>query len=134
MDAILRITIFALGLVFVAVILYLLVKRRINERNSFFWLAGAFVIIVLSVIPDILEVLSRAAGVDYPPALLFLLATLVILFILMHQSIQISILHEKCRELTENIALINFNENSRQEHKIVAEEDEEARYGKHTGN
>lgn len=93
----------------------LLVKRRISERNSFFWLAGALAILVLSALPDVLDIAARAAGVDYPPTLLFLLSILVILFILLHQSIQISILQEKCRELAQNQSILSFAEKARQE-------------------
>lgn len=103
-----------LGAVFVVTVIYLLVKRRINERNSFLWLAGALVIVLFSTMPEILEVIAVLAGVDYPPALLFLVSILVILFILLHQSIQISILQEKCRELSQLLAIINFQEKNRQ--------------------
>lgn len=110
----LKFIMFLLGIVFVTTVVKLLVKRKINERNSFLWLAGALVILTLSTIPDILQILARVAGVDYPPALLFLLSTLVILFILLHQSIQISILQDKCRELGQHLAIINFNEKTGQ--------------------
>jgi hypothetical protein len=109
----LKITIFLLGVLFVLAVIYLLVKRRVNERNSFFWLAGSLVILVLSAMPEILEVIAGITGVDYPPALLFLMSTLVILFILLYQSIQISILQERCSEMAQQLAIVNFNEEMR---------------------
>lgn len=110
MHSSLKITILLLGVIFVLSVIRLLVKRRINERNSFLWLAGSLAILVLASIPDVLDVVARATGVHYPPTLLFLLSILVILFILLYQSIQISILQEKCRELAQHLAIINFNE------------------------
>lgn len=109
----LRIVIISLGIIFVAAVIFLLVRKMINERNSFLWLAGALAILLLSTMPDILEVMARVTGVDYPPTLLFLLSTLVILFILLYQSIQISILQEKCRELSQQQALLNFERKNR---------------------
>jgi len=110
MGSAIKIIIILLGIVFVVTILYLLVKRKVNERNSLFWLAGALVILVFSTIPDILEIIAHATGVDYPPTLLFLSSTVVILFILLYQSIQISILQDKCRELAQHLAIMRFNE------------------------
>lgn len=115
MGLALKAIIFLLGIVFVLTVINLLVKRKISERNSFLWLAGSLAILVLSTIPDVLDVVARAAGVDYPPTLLFLMSILVILFILLYQSIQISILHERCKELAQYLAILTFNENFRQE-------------------
>ena len=105
MGSTVKVVIFCCGLLFVGAVFYLLVKKRINERNSLFWLMGALVILMLSTMPEILEVLANMAGVDYPPTLLFLCSTLVILFITLYQSIQISILQERVRELTQLFAI-----------------------------
>lgn len=110
MSGTVKFLIFILGVIFVVSVFYLLVKRKINERNSLFWLAGSLIILTLATMPDILDIMARFLGVDYPPTLLFLLSILVILFILLYQSIQISILQDKCRELTQRLAIINFSE------------------------
>lgn len=109
MSTTLKFTILLLAVIFVVTVLYLLVRRKISERNSFLWLAGALIILLLSTIPDILQILAHVTGVDYPPTLLFLLSILVILFILLHQSIQISVLQDKCRELAQQLAIASFN-------------------------
>jgi hypothetical protein len=109
MGSPLKFTILLLGVIFIISVVYLLVNRRINERNSFLWLAGSLGILVLAAIPDILEIMADLTGVDYPPTLLFLLSILVILFILLYQSVQISILQDKCRELAQHLAIMNFH-------------------------
>lgn len=107
MGSVLRVFILALGMVFVVGVVSLLVRRKINERNSLPWLVSALVILVLSAAPELLDFMARIAGIDYPPALLFLLSTLIILFILLHQSIQISVLQDKCRELAQLLAIVS---------------------------
>jgi hypothetical protein len=74
-----------------------------------FWFFGAIIILILSTIPEILAVIANLVGVDYPPALLFLIAILVILAIILYQSIQISILQERLRELTQQISIDRMN-------------------------
>lgn len=122
MGSTLKITILICGLLFVGTVFYLLVNKKINERNSLFWLLGALVILALSTMPEILEILAELAGVDYPPTLLFLCSTLIILFITLYQSIQISILQERLKELTQLFAII-------QNTVLTQEEMKEEHYG-----
>ena len=105
MGSTLKLFILLCGLVFVGAVLYLLVKRKINERNSLLWLLGALIILGFSTMPEMLQVLADFAGVEYPPTLLFLFSTLIILFILLFQSIQISELQEHLKELTQLVAI-----------------------------
>ena len=107
MDNTLKLTILILGIAFDVAVFFLLVTRRINERASLPWILGSVIIMVFSLMPNVLEVLAHALGVSYPPALLFLIAILIILLLLLYQSIHISILQNKSRELAQNLAIIN---------------------------
>jgi hypothetical protein len=105
MGSILKIFILFCGLAFIGVVFYLLMKRKISERNSLFWLLGSIIIFILSAVPEALEIVARSVGVDYPPTLLFLLSILILLLIVLHQSIQISVLNDQLRELTQRVVL-----------------------------
>lgn len=105
MGITLKLIILFCGLAFVATIIYLLIKRKINERNSLLWLVGALVILVLSALPETVDIVASLAGVEYPPTLLFLFSIMVILFITLFHSIQISALQERIRELTQCLAV-----------------------------
>ena len=107
MDNTLKLMILILGIAFDGAVFFLLVKRQINERASLPWIVGSVIIMVFSLMPNALEVLAHAFGVSYPPALLFLIAILIILLLLLYQSIHISILQNKSRELAQNLAIIN---------------------------
>jgi len=108
MGSIAKVFILACGLFFVGGVLYLLVKRKISERNSLLWLLCALIILTLSAIPDILGVIAHIIGIDYPPSLLFLLSTLILLYISLNQSIQISKISEQLKELTQNYAICRY--------------------------
>lgn len=107
MDNTLKLTILFLGIAFDVAMFFLLVTRRINERASLPWIVGSVIIMVFSLMPNVLEVLAQAFGVSYPPALLFLIAILIILLLLLYQSIHISILQNKTRELAQNLAILS---------------------------
>lgn len=107
MDSTLKITVLCCGIVFCGSVFYLLVKRTLNVRNSFLWIGGSLIVLLLSAMPGLLQLLADATGVDYPPALLFLISILVILLIILRQSIHISILESQVRELTQYVAIHN---------------------------
>jgi hypothetical protein len=97
--------IFLCGVLFSGMIIRLLLKRRINERNSAAWLLGAIAILVVSANPGWLDWVAAKLGVYYPPTLLFLFSTLVLLIIVLRHSMQISILNEKLRQVAQHVAL-----------------------------
>lgn len=115
MNITLRVFVAILGCLFVMTVYFFLIRKKINERNSVVWLFGTFVIILFSASPKLLDVISRYLGVDYPPALIFLLAILAIMLIILNQTIQISLLQEKCRELTQQLAIIKFMQQGKQD-------------------
>jgi hypothetical protein len=100
------------GIAFFLVVLWLLLKAKINERLSIVWLSGSFLIFLLSGNPKLLDEMAALLGISYPPSLLFLLSTLVLLAIALYQSIQISRLNEKMKELTQYMALSSHMNNA----------------------
>ena len=121
MDTTLRVTILSFGILFDLAVFFLLVTRRINERSSVPWIVGSLIIMIFSLIPAALELIAHALGVSYPPALLFLVAILIILLLLLYQSIQISILQNKCRELAQNLAIISSIRDIKLQHESETE-------------
>ncbi len=105
MSNILRIVILISGISFTGIIMYLLIVRKMNERNSLVWLFGAFTVLGLSALPQLLDKLAVLIGVSYPPALLFLVSTLVLLFCILYYSIQISALQGKVKTLAQENAV-----------------------------
>lgn len=76
------------------------------------WIIGSFVILILSLIPEALQVVADFIGIDYPPSLLFLLSILILLYIVFKHSVQISLLNDRIKELTQHIALLQAQKKS----------------------
>jgi len=113
MSNILRIVILLCGVSFTAIILYLLIVKKMNERNSVVWLIGSFTVLGLSAVPQLLDRLAVVIGVSYPPTLLFLVSTLVLLFCILYYSIQISALQDKIKKLAQEDAVKNMLQEKR---------------------
>ncbi|MEB3101364.1 DUF2304 domain-containing protein [Ferviditalea candida] len=105
MPSLLKWFVLLIGLSFFGFVLSLLVRKKINEKNTIVWLGSSILILIVSANPKLLDVLARAVGVDYPPSLLFLLSMMVLLLLNLYHSIQISMLHDKIKELSQFVAL-----------------------------
>lgn len=91
--------------VFIGVI-DLIRRRKLKERFALLWLPSAVILIALSIWRDLLHTISRIAGVEYPPALLFFMAFLFLLLIVLHYSVEISDLSEKNKRLAQELAIL----------------------------
>ncbi|MCY9664238.1 DUF2304 domain-containing protein [Paenibacillus alginolyticus] len=115
MSELLKLILLACGLGFGTVVVRLLLKKKISERNSIAWMSAAILILILSAFPEMVDKLAQMVHVSYPPSLIFLFSTLVLLLLVLFQSIQISILNEKIKELAQRIALSQHLEQKPQE-------------------
>lgn len=89
-------------------IIELIRRGRLKERYALLWLFSSLLMLGLSLSRDILEGISKIAGIYYPPSLLFLMAFLFLLLINLHFSVVLSELSEKNKRLTQEIALLKF--------------------------
>lgn len=93
------------AVVYTVAVIRLLIKQKINEKNSIYWLSAVFLVLVLASIPDLLDKVANLIGISYPPSLLFLCSSLVLLYIVLRQAVQLSALDDKVRELAQIIAI-----------------------------
>ena len=87
-------------------ILELVRRRRLLERYALLWLLSAFVLLGLAIFRDVLETVSRAIGVFYPPNALFLIAFGFVMALLLHFSLAVSRLSDQSKVLAQRLALV----------------------------
>lgn len=66
----------------------------------------SIIVIVLSVFPNIINSLSLAVGIAYPPSFFFVIGFLFLIVVIFRQGQIISVLNERCKELAQNAALL----------------------------
>jgi hypothetical protein len=86
-------------------------KFSVNE--SIFWMCGGFVVMILSIFPQIIIFLAEKVGIDYPPSLLFMLCNVFLLFMCFRNNRRIAEQQEKIVELAQQLTLVK----SKQEDK-----------------
>ncbi|MFN8450720.1 MAG: DUF2304 domain-containing protein [Anaerolineae bacterium] len=94
------------GLIFV---LELVRQRKLREDYSLLWLATTIILIVLSVSRPLLDSFAALLGVvTYPPAALFLVAIIFMLFILLHFSTVLTRLARENKDIAQQLAILRW--------------------------
>jgi hypothetical protein len=88
------------------VVLELVRRRRLLERYALLWLLSGIVLLGLAVWRGLLETISHAIGVVYPPNALFFVAFAFILVLLLHFSVAVSRLADQSKVLAQRLALL----------------------------
>lgn len=116
----------AFSIIFIIFILNLVRKNKLDEKYSVLWLFFSIIILIVSIFPQIIIVISKLFNVYYPPTLMLLFAILIIGAYIVHIIITITKQNKMIVKLTQEIAILNqkiINENKK-ERKINAENNE----------
>lgn len=95
-----------IGILAIILVLLDVKKKKFFEQESFYWIIGSLIVLILSLFPEIIIVLSNLIGIEYAPSLLFLLSILFILYILFRQSKQVSLLKEQVKDLGQKLVVM----------------------------
>ena len=101
-----RLLLIALGIGITVFVTNLVRTRKLKEEYALLWLFTGVVLILLPVVIDLLDALSFALGITYPPAFIGLVAAVCILFILFQFSTSISRFSERTKVLTQEVAIL----------------------------
>jgi hypothetical protein len=89
-------------------VLELVRRRRLREDYSLLWLLIGVVMLIISAWRDLLHQLAAAAGIAYPPNLLFLLAALFSMGLLLYYATVITQLTQQNKDLAQQMALLRY--------------------------
>lgn len=98
----------ALGVGLGVAILLLVRRDHLYIRHGVFWMAVAIVSLVLGVWPRLVDRIGEITGVAYPPALLFLLAIMMLIIRAVIADIAFTRLRREVRALNQRIALMEL--------------------------
>jgi hypothetical protein len=94
-------------------IIELVVRRRLNEEYSFIWLLIGEVLLILALLPALSMELSKLFGTALPINTLFFLGILLILLLCLYFSLKLSVLTNRVKNLTQQIALLEEEMNDK---------------------
>ena len=110
------------------VFIFELIRRgRLKEEYSLLWLLSGVVILIFSIFPNLLGIMSRAMGMYYLTAL-FVVSFLFLLLIVLQFSTVLSRLSERNKDLTQELSILEFRFKQLDErfHELTNEKNEVA--------
>lgn len=107
MTLIVQITIITLGALLLGVVLLAAIQKKITESHALLWVLPCILIIVGGIFPQLTYILSNLFDTEYPPAIIFAIAIIMLYVILFQCFKSLSILTKKNKELASQIALQN---------------------------
>jgi len=93
----------------IAAILYIFIKvkkNKFSESRSIFWVLGGIAIFFLSIFPKTIDKISAVLGINHPPSLLFLLASIFIIYSIFKLEEEITITKEQLKDLAHKNAIL----------------------------
>lgn len=101
-----HVTVLVMGFGLAIVILYLVRRDHIYIRQGVFWIGIAFASFLFAIWPRLIDTLGEALGIAYPPTLLFLVATIVLIVKALLGDIALTQVRRDMRRLNQRIALL----------------------------
>jgi hypothetical protein len=95
----------ALGLAVLFFVINLVRTRKLKEEYALLWLLMAITLVVAPLVIDVIDEISFAIGIDYPPALIIVIALVCFMLIFFQISVTISRFSEQIKSLSQDLAL-----------------------------
>lgn len=102
----LQITTSLMGIGLAVLILYLIRRDHLYLMHGLFWVVVAAAAAVLGAWPGLIDRLARWTGFSYPPALLLLLACIVLVVKALHADMVNTRIERDVRRLNQRLALL----------------------------
>jgi hypothetical protein len=88
-----------------AVVVEMLRRRRLRERHAIWWLVAGTLALLIGIFPAVLEWAADVVGVEVPTNLVFFLSVLILFFVCIQHSAELTDLEDKTRVLAEQSAM-----------------------------
>lgn len=81
-------------------------KGKLSIKESFWWVIGSLVTLVLAIFPKVIDTIAIWFGVNYPPTLMFVFCILFLLLMNFRVGAKVSEQNERIVELTQQISIL----------------------------
>lgn len=96
------------ALLALAVVIEMLRRRRLRERHAVWWLVAGFLALLIGIFPPVLNWAADLVGIEVPTNLVFFISVLLLFFVCIQHSGELTDLEDKTRVLAEHSALQNL--------------------------
>lgn len=93
-------------LLFLLLIIYFLMKHRLELRYTLIWFAFGVILLLLAIFPNIAYIISKWFGIATPVNMIFLFAFIFTLLIILSLTMIVSQQASKIKRLAQKLALL----------------------------
>jgi hypothetical protein len=104
--AFLQVTTTFMGVGLAALILYLIRRDHLYLMHGLFWVVVAVAAVILGVWPGLVDRIAMMLGINYPPAILLLLACMVLFLKALHADMMNTRIERDVRRLNQRLAML----------------------------
>jgi hypothetical protein len=105
-----RLIILFLGIVLFIIVFELLRKGKFREELSVIWLIFSITVALGAFIDLIVDPIAKKLHIYYPPSLVFVFIFVILIIALLYFSMVISDLKSKVKELSQKIAILEYEQ------------------------
>jgi hypothetical protein len=95
-----------LGVLVLLFVINLVRTKKLKEEYALLWLLMAASLVLAPLLIDLIDQISFAIGIDYPPALMIVIALVCFALIFFQISVTISRFSEQIKNLSQDLALV----------------------------
>ncbi len=95
-----------IALIIIIFIAHSVKKSRLSIKESFWWMIGSILMLILSIFPGLVNWAAKIFGISYPPTILFVFCILFLIYMVFRNSKRIAVQQEKIVELSQQIAIL----------------------------
>lgn len=88
------------------IVLRLVIRRRLLVKYAALWLSVSVVLVTLAVIPGAVETVSQGLGFEVPANLLFFTGFMLLLFVNLQTTVELTKVEAKQQRLAEELAIM----------------------------
>lgn len=93
------------ALIVLFIVIEMLRRRRLRERHAVYWLLAGMMGLVIGIFPQVLGWAASLVGISVPTNLAFFVSIIILFFVCIQHSSELTALETKTRVLAEDLAL-----------------------------
>jgi len=94
------------SVIFLGYLIYLIKNSKLKEEYSFLWFAVSFVMIIVSIFPQLLNFLRRFLGFSFIENILYFFSLFFLLVLSLQMTVQVSKLSNQTKTLAQKLAMM----------------------------
>jgi hypothetical protein len=97
-----------ISLITLGIVIEMLRRRQLRERHAIWWLVAGIFALIISIFPTLLTAPAKFLGFEVPVNLAFFAALIVLFFVALQTSSELTKVETHNRSLAEELALVQI--------------------------